>query len=138
MTDIWSKSKRSDVMSRIKGSGNRGTELKLIGIFKECRITGWRRRQTLIGKPDFVFPKLRLTVFVDGCFWHGCPKHGTSPKSNTEFWQNKIGRNVERDQEVNRELRSRGWRVFRIWEHELTLKNRSRMSYRLRRIGLLE
>jgi DNA mismatch endonuclease (patch repair protein) len=91
----------------------------------------------LLGKPDFVFPKSRLTVFVDGCFWHGCPKHGHTPRSNTAYWRKKIARNIERDQEVNRELKKRGWRVFRIWEHELTLKHRKRLLYRFRRIGLL-
>lgn len=124
-------------MSRIRGAGNRGTELKLVEIMKAQSITGWRRGSKLEGKPDFVFPKLRLTVFVDGCFWHGCPKHATWPKNNAEFWRKKIERNMERDQEVNRILRRKGWRVFRIWEHELTKKNRNRLLYRFRRIGLL-
>ena len=55
-------------------------------------------------------------MFVDGCFWHGCPRHGTSPKGNARFWREKIARNRERDREVNRELRRRGWRVLRIWD----------------------
>lgn len=125
-------------MSKIKGSGNKDTELTLIRVFREYRITGWRRKSIEVGKPDFVFPKLKLALFVDGCFWHGCPKHQTWPKNNAEFWRKKITRNMERDREVNKELRKRGWRVFRIWEHELKLKNRKRLLYRLRRIGLLE
>ena len=137
MSDIWTKAKRSDVMSRIKGTGNKDTELRLIGIFKTHGITGWRRRSPLVGKPDFVFPKLKLAVFVDGCFWHGCPLHATQPKSNTEFWRTKIARNQTRDRLVTRTLRAQGWRVLRIWEHELAKKNATRLAGRLRRVGLL-
>lgn len=125
-------------MSRIRGKGNKGTEFKTIEIYREQGIKGWRRNSELIGKPDFIFPKLKLAVFVDGCFWHGCSKHATWPKNNAEFWRKKITRNMERDREVNRALKKRGWRVFRIWEHELKLKNRKRLLYRFRRIGLLD
>lgn len=82
MTDIWNKEKRSEVMSRIRSQGNKVTELRLISIFREARITGWRRKQPLLGKPDFVFRQQRLAVFVDGCFWHGCPKCYRRPSSN--------------------------------------------------------
>ena len=85
MADIFTKAKRSDVMSRMRGSGNKDTELRLIGIFKTHGITGWRRRWPLEGKTDFVFPKLKLAVFVDGFFWHGCPVHATQPKQNADF-----------------------------------------------------
>ena len=104
MPDVFTKAKRSAVMSLIQGSGNKATELRLIEIFKAHSITGWRRRSPLVGKPDFVFPKLKLAVFVDGCFWHGCPIHATQPKSNTEFWQTKIARNQARDRLVTRTL----------------------------------
>lgn len=96
-------------------------------------ITGWRRDSKLQGKPDFVFPKPRIAVFVDGCFWHGCPKHGTKPKTNAAFWRKKIARNRERDREVGQALRQRGWRVLRIWEHELKNTNKRRLLARLRR-----
>ena len=86
MTDVFDISKRADVMSRIKGHGNKATELKLISIFKSESIHGWRRHLPLFGKPDLAFPRLRLAVFVDGCFWHGCPKHATWPKNNAEFF----------------------------------------------------
>lgn len=92
-TDVFSQAKRSDVMSRIRGSGNKATELKLIQVFRANGITGWRRGSKLPGKPDFVFPKLRTAVFVDGCFWHGCPRHATQPKTNAAFWRNKIATN---------------------------------------------
>lgn len=75
MTDIWTKAKRSDVMSRIRGSGNKDTELKLMAVFRLHGVTGWRRKAPVFGKPDFVFPQSKLAVFVDGCFWHGCPIH---------------------------------------------------------------
>ena len=106
-------------MSLIRSSGNRTTELRLAEIFRRSRITGWRRSQNLTGKPDFVFRKERLCVFVDGCFWHGCPRHGTQPKQNATFWQEKIGRNKRRDRVVTRSLRRDGWKVVRIWEHQL-------------------
>ncbi|HTB79281.1 MAG TPA: very short patch repair endonuclease [Opitutaceae bacterium] len=131
MPDIFSKRKRSAVMSLIRGSGNKDTELRLIVIFRSHRINGWRRNAKLTGKPDFVFPKSKLVVFVDGCFWHGCPKHGTKPKTNAKFWREKIARNQARDREVNRALRAKGWKVFRVWEHELARKNESRLLRRL-------
>jgi DNA mismatch endonuclease (patch repair protein) len=137
MADIWTQAKRSAVMSLIKGRGNKATELRLIGIFKTHRITGWRRHWPLEGKPDFVFPKLKLALFVDGCFWHGCPLHATQPKSNSAFWETKLARNQARDRFVTRALRSQGWRVLRIWEHELAKKNEKKLAARLRRGGLL-
>jgi DNA G:T-mismatch repair endonuclease len=88
-------------------------------------------------RPDFVFPKLRIAVFVDGCFWHGCPLHATRPKQNAQFWREKIAANRARDRLVTRRLRARGWRVLRIWEHELTKRHERRLLARLARIGLL-
>jgi DNA mismatch endonuclease, patch repair protein len=81
MTDIWDKRKRSEVMSHIRSHGNKDTELRLMQIFRAARNTGWRRKQNLPGKPDFVFRNARVAVFVDGCFWHGCPKHYRPPSS---------------------------------------------------------
>ena len=86
MPDVFSKAKRSEVMSRIRGVGNKGTELALIRVFRAHRITGWRRHQPVFGKPDFVFRKLHVARFVDGCFWHGCPQHATKPRNNAAFW----------------------------------------------------
>ncbi|MFA6013513.1 MAG: very short patch repair endonuclease [Gallionellaceae bacterium] len=119
MTDIWSKQKRSEVMSLIRSRGNKATELRLIEIFREFHITGWRRNQLLLGKPDFTFKRERVVVFVDGCFWHGCPKCYKRPSSNQEFWDAKIANNRKRDRLVNRELRRLEWRVVRIWQHQL-------------------
>ncbi len=148
MPDVFTPAKRSDVMSRIRSRGNKNTELALAGLFRAEGITGWRRhpeisvgrsrgdetqtlrpaqakkirvssRRLLRVRPDFVFPKLRLAVFVDGCFWHACPLHATRPKGNAAFWRRKFATNKARDRLVTRTLRKDGWRVLRIWEHEL-------------------
>jgi DNA mismatch endonuclease, patch repair protein len=66
---------------------------------------------------DVVFPGARVAVFVDGCFWHGCPEHGVSPKTNTSYWEPKLRRNAERDRRDSSMLRDAGWTVLRIWEH---------------------
>ncbi|MDP1671614.1 MAG: very short patch repair endonuclease [Burkholderiales bacterium] len=123
MADIFSKSKRSEVMSRIRGSGNKETELALAKIFRKHGVTGWRRNQPLFGKPDFTFRRQRSVVFVDGCFWHGCPKHSTMPASNRAFWMRKLTANKARDLLVTKTLRREGWRVIRVWEHELAGKD---------------
>lgn len=110
------------------------TELRLIALFRANGITGWRRGSSLPGRPDFVFPRQRIVMFVDGCFWHGCPTHATWPKNNAEFWRTKILGNQKRDRAVNRLLRKAGWRVVRVWEHALTKKQAARAAARLRRI----
>jgi DNA mismatch endonuclease, patch repair protein len=120
MADVFTTSQRSEIMARVKGRGNKATELRLIEIFKLASITGWRRHLPIFGKPDFVFRKQRLVIFVDGCFWHCCPKHRTQPLNNLEFWKSKLARNRLRDRVVNKTLRAEGWRVLRIWQHELT------------------
>ena len=119
MTDVFSPQKRSEIMSRVKGTGNKATELRLIGILRSNKITGWRRRSTIFGRPDFVFPRAKVAVFVDGCFWHGCPRHGSMPLTNSEFWRRKLERNRKRDRLVNSTLRKRGWMPLRLWQHEL-------------------
>ena len=120
MPDVFSKAKRSEVMSHIRSRGNKDTELALAKLFRRHRITGWRRNQKVFGKPDFAFRRERLAVFVDGCFWHGCPRHYKIPAGNRAFWKTKFASNKARDRRVNRELRKLGWRVVRIWEHEFT------------------
>jgi DNA mismatch endonuclease, patch repair protein len=71
-------------------------------------------------KPDIVFSRRKVAVFIDGCFWHGCPEHGRTPKRNTHYWSPKIARNIERDRDQTLRLESAGWRVLRIWAHEDT------------------
>jgi DNA mismatch endonuclease (patch repair protein) len=123
MADVFTKSKRSEVMARIRSRGNRDTELALARLLRRHGITGWRRNQALFGKPDFVFRKLKLAIFVDGCFWHTCPWHSTKLRHNAAFWRRKLAANKARDRRVNRALRRAGWRVLRIWEHELARTN---------------
>ena len=120
MADTFSKKLRSEVMRAVRSHGNRSTELRMIAIFRLHGITGWRRRQKLPGKPDFVFRRERVAVFIDGCFWHSCPKHVRAPASNVEYWTAKLARNLARDRNVNAALRRAGWKVVRVWEHALT------------------
>jgi DNA mismatch endonuclease (patch repair protein) len=153
MPDVFTKSKRSQVMSRIRSRGNKDTEMALMRVFRAQRIKGWRRHvevrvkgrstssrpspqsgegESFRVRPDFVFPKLRVAVFVDGCFWHGCPLHETKPKNNAAFWRRKLAGNKARDQVVTRTLRRNGWRVLRLWEHELARRNAARLLRRIK------
>lgn len=120
-------------MSAIRGSGNKDTELRLMVIFRLHGLTGWRRKQDLVGKPDFVFRRERVVVFVDGCFWHRCGKHCRIPATRREWWAAKLERNVRRDVLVTRMLRKEGWKVVRIWEHDLAVKHWGRAAGRVRR-----
>ena len=128
MPDVFTKAKRSAVMSRIRGRGNKETEIALMKLLRRHHVTGWRRNQKVFGRPDFLFMRNRLALFVDGCFWHGCPRCYRRPKSNRKFWDSKIARNRERDREVSRELRRLGWRVVRIWGHSLEFPERIAMQ----------
>ena len=120
-------------MARVRGRGNERTELALLSVLRRHRITGWRRYQSVFGKPDFVFSRQRLAMFVDGCFWHCCPKHATQPASNRAFWMQKLARNRARDRLVNKTLSKAGWKVFRIWQHDLTRKNELQLAARIRK-----
>jgi DNA mismatch endonuclease (patch repair protein) len=88
-------------------------------LFPEHGISGWRRHLPLPGGPDFVFPKELLAVFVDGYFWHGCPRCYQAPKKNKKFWRDKVTGNQRRDRRVARQLRTEGWSVCRVWECQL-------------------
>jgi DNA mismatch endonuclease (patch repair protein) len=125
MVDVHSPEKRSHNMSCVRSRGNKTTELKFVAILKSEGITGWRRHYRLFGHPDFVFPKQRIAVFVDGCFWHSCPHRCKPPPRNNEFWNTKIEGNRKRDRLMTRKLRSRGWIVVRIWEHDLRVGARA-------------
>ena len=111
---------RSRVMARVRSRGNRSTEWRLRAALVQAGIRGWTLDPSgLPGKPDFVFHENSLASFVDGCFWHGCPKCFRRPSSNTVYWDAKIGKNRARDSLMNRKLRSAGWKVLRIPEHQL-------------------
>ena len=119
MADIWSKKKRSEVMSRIRDKGNQKTEIRLAMLLRKAGIRGWRRHLPFPGRPDFSFRKKKVAVFVDGCFWHGCPRCFRLPKQNRAFWKAKIEGNRKRDLSVNGRLRRLGWKVIRIRECQL-------------------
>lgn len=99
---------------------------------KQNGITGWRRNYPVKGHPDFVFPKKKIAVFVDGCFWHGHDCRNTRPADHQEYWQKKRERNIKHDKEVTAMFESRGWIVLRIWECELKKKNQPTLLERLK------
>lgn len=121
--DVYDKNKRSDIMSKVRYKNGKSTEQKLLKMFKERHIIGWRRTYKMIGKPDFVFPKQKIVIFVDGCFWHGHNCRNVVPKDNAEYWDKKRERNIQRDKAVTETISSRGWRVVRIWECELKIRS---------------
>ena len=123
MADVFDDAKRSDIMKRVKSKGNKSTETKLIEIFGELGIKGWRRNYLVKGHPDFVFLSKKVAVFVDGCFWHGHDCRNTRPKDNAEYWSRKRERNIRHDKEITELFESRGWTVIRIWECELKKAN---------------
>ena len=123
MADLFDKEKRSEIMSAVRSKRNKSTELKLIEVFKENGIVGWRRNYKVKGHPDFIFPRKKIAIFVDGCFWHGHDCRNTRPSDNSEYWQKKRKRNIRHDKEVTALFESRGWTVIRIWECELKRKN---------------
>ena len=104
-----------------------------MGLMRKNGIIGWRRRVNIFGKPDFVFQKERLCVFVDGCFWHACPRCFTPPKQNAQFWVKKIAGNKARDKKVSRKLRSENWSVCRIYECSLK-KNPKAAAHKIKRM----
>lgn len=108
---------RADLMSRVRSRGNKTTECRMAALLRTHGITGWRRHAKLPGKPDFVWPKHRVALFVDGCFWHGhqCGRNLT-PKNNSELWEKKFAATRCRDAAMGRILRQRGWVVMRVWE----------------------
>lgn len=116
MADKISKEKRSKVMAAIR-SRDTSPEIRL----RRALWARGLRYRIHYGKEkvDIAFPARRLAVFVDGCFWHGCPLHSHLPKSNEGYWHPKLARNMERDRAKEERLRAEGWRVLRVWEHEL-------------------
>ena len=135
MTDVASKKQRSKIMRSVKSGGNRSTELKLLQLFKDQGIKGWRRNYKLVGKPDFVFPKARVVVFADGCFWHGHNCRNTTPATNANYWQGKIQRNKERDREVTESLEQKNWFVIRIWECEIKIDASEKLKLIQEKVG---
>jgi DNA mismatch endonuclease, patch repair protein len=122
MTDKHTPEQRSANMARIRSSGTVPEE-RLYQAVRAALGYRWRidrNIRAMPGCPDVVVPSLRLVIFADGCFFHGCPKHYRAPLSNTQYWVPKIGRNIERDKAQQAALEADGWSVWRVWEHELT------------------
>ena len=116
--DIYSQKKRTQIMSRVR---NKDSKIEVI-----FRKTLWKQKiryrkngSKYFGKPDIILRKYKTVIFIDSCFWHCCTEHGTMPKTKRNFWKKKFARNVERDKEVSQHYRKIGWKIFRIWEHQL-------------------
>lgn len=120
MSDWLTPEQRSRNMSSIRSRGNATTELAFVKGLRAVGIVGWRRHlPSLPGKPDFAFRTQKLAVFIDGCFWHGCPRCYRPPQDNRSYWRTKILQNRQRDRLRTVQLKRLGWRVLRIWEHSL-------------------
>ncbi len=131
MADVFNSKKRSDIMSKVRSKNNKSTELKLIRIFKENNIKGWKRNYPVKGHPDFVFLDKKIAVFVDGCFWHGHNCRNTIPANNADYWRKKRNRNIQHDAKVTALFEQRSWKVIRIWECELKTANRTQLLEKL-------
>lgn len=123
MADTFSIVERSAVMKKVKSSGNKSTERKMLEIFKLKSIKGWRRNYPVIGKPDFVFLAKKIAIFTDGCFWHGHHCRNITPKQNQAYWDKKRFRNNQRDKFITKLFESRGWTVLRFWECDIKKGN---------------
>jgi DNA mismatch endonuclease (patch repair protein) len=117
MIDTLTTEQRQCCMSSVRNK-NTDLEIKLRRALWKAGLR-YRVNSKLPGKPDIVFPKKKLAIFIDGCFWHGCPIHGTKPKTNAEFWKTKIKLNIERDLRITSQLTDMGWLVIRVWGHEV-------------------
>lgn len=117
--DTVSKKKRSEIMQAVRGKDTKIEFILRKALWKE----GYRYRKNdgrFIGKPDIVLPSNKIAIFVDSCFWHGCPYHCRMPHSNKAYWNAKIKRNKERDREVNKWYRKNKWIILRFWEHSVS------------------
>ena len=136
MTDIVDKATRSRYMAAVKSRGNLSTETLMVSLLRKNRFKGWRRHYPIPGTPDFCWPRQRVALFVDGCFWHGCPRCYQVPKSHVAYWRRKASMNRKRDKRVDRALRRENWSVIRVWECRLDRKGTiSRIERKLRRRG---
>jgi len=133
MPDVFTSELRSSVMARVRSKGNASTELRVVHLLRVNGLTGWRRGTKVMGSPDFIWRRERVALFVDGCSWHGCPRHGETPRSRVAYWTAKLARNAKRDRAVSRTLRGMGWVVLRVWECALTRSRAKRTIMRIAR-----
>lgn len=128
------------VRSRMQAQARRDTEPEL-ALRRELHRRGWRYRVDfapvpgLRRKADLVFTRARVAVFVDGCFWHNCPEHGTVARSNAEFWAEKLSANQRRDRDTDLRMTEAGWLVIRVWEHESPVDAADFVEGALRKVG---
>ena len=121
MADNLSPEDRKKTMRAVKGKGTKPERL-LFSMLAGMRLKGWRKNaDDIMGKPDVVFPLEQVAIFVDGCFWHGCPHcQRKLPQTNRDYWERKVNRNIELARQNNQKLSKAGWLVIRIWEHEIS------------------
>lgn len=118
--DKVSREARSRMMSLIRAKGNRSTERRFRASMARQGIRGWLvTPKGIRGNPDFVFPRQRVAIFIDGCFWHGCDRCCQMPQSRRSYWCKKIQGNVRRDRLTRRRLKREGWKILHFWEHDL-------------------
>ena len=117
--DRVSPKQRSAIMSRIKGKGNKTTEVAFASLLRQNGISGWRRQWPVAGRPDVAFPKEKVAVFVDGCFWHQCPRHKRVPETRKGYWMEKFRVGKAKRVSDKRSLRADGWVILEVWEHDL-------------------
>lgn len=110
------KQVRSRIMASVRSRGNRTTEQAMAAALRRAGLVGYKKHVRVTGKPDFAWPRLKVALFVDGCFWHGCPRCDRPSKSNLAFWRKKVADNRRRDRRVAQRLRRDGWSVLRVWE----------------------
>ena len=136
MVDKFDKKTRSKIMSRIRGKNTKPEIILRREIFKlGYRYSLNHRFKELNFKPDLVMVSRKICIFIDGCFWHGCSKCYKEPKSNKKFWRLKIKRNQDRDKEQNSFLKKNGWKVIRIWEHEINCKLEKTIKKTIKKIN---
>lgn len=135
MTDIFSKKKRSQIMSAVKNKDSK-IEVEFRKNLWEAGLRYRKNPRGYFGKPDIVLNSRKVVIFVDSCFWHGCKKHCRIPNIRKKYWAGKIARNEARDKEVSRHYKRKGWRIFRIWEHEINKIQNSNMINKILRIKI--
>ena len=130
--DNVSKQKRSETMRAIK---SQDSKIEILFRKKLWKLGARYRKnpKNFFGKPDLANSSKKIVIFIDSCFWHGCPKHCRMPTANRDYWQKKIERNKKRDKEVNKYYRKNGWRLFRVWEHEI--KDSKKLKFVINKIS---
>lgn len=118
MVDIFSKETRSKIMSSIRGKNTLIEDMVAKELYNN-QIRFSKNVKSLLGTPDIAIKKYKIVIFLDSCFWHCCPEHFKMPKTNKEYWQNKIAKNIQRDAKIMQYYKDNNWNILRVWEHEI-------------------